>query len=51
MAIACVTLYVGFIFLHVVWMINCILRLQGIGFLELELTASVKTSLADACPS
>jgi hypothetical protein len=51
MAIACVTLYVGLLFLHVAWIINCILRLPGIGFVEFELAASLKTSMADACAS
>jgi len=51
MAIACFTLYIGFLFLNVFWIIRYILRLPAKGFLELELAASVKTSMADACAS
>ena len=50
-AIACFTLYVDFLFLNVFWIIHYILRLPGKGFLEIELAASVKTSMADACAS
>jgi len=51
MAIACVTLYVRFLFLNVFWIIHYILRLPGKGFLDFELAASLKTSMADACAS
>ena len=51
MTIACFTLYIGFLFLHVFWIIHYILRLPGKGFLEFEMAASVKTSMADACAS
>jgi hypothetical protein len=51
MAIACFTLYVVFLFLHVFWIIHYILRLPVKGFLEFELAASVKMSMADACTS
>jgi len=51
MAIACVTLYVGSLFRNVFWIIHYILRVPGKVFLDFELAASVKTSMADACAS